>query len=439
MNNNFNEMVTIVTPVFNIVRNGRVDSLIENFKSVNKQTYTYIEHLVIDGASDDGTQEILLEYQRKGWIKYISEPDQGLYDAMNKGVKLSKGEYILILNSDDKLISDNAIENSLRQIAINEADFCYSKARCVDFYGNETPLPNCYSPDIKKIFLEMSISHQTMLCKKSMYDYTFFSLDIEIGSDFDWTIKQCLHGAKPVFLDEFTAQYHRAGMSGRLKNFRAYLNERVEIFYQIFHHLNSEVTRFDCEYLFYEQYIGDHIWETINNCDVKFKPYRGNLKLDMKELEKLKLIEKSWEVIASNNTIVNLLREYFKIVANGISLAKILLDKGYKSCCIYGYGRVGQCVLEDLIINNFPVFGVIDRNYETFFSQDSLECELLVLDDNIPEADVMIVTPIFYLKEIISDLKDRIDYPIIPLDDFIQIEGTLAQLLCDNDKIKKLY
>lgn len=433
MKQNIKEVVTIITPVINIVKTGRIDSLLENFESVNRQSYPYIEHLVIDGASEDGTKEILEEYQKKGWIKYVSEPDQGSYDAMNKGVRISKGDYILILNSDDKFISDDAIKNSLKQIIINNADFCYSKARCVDFYGNETPLPNCYAPDIKKIFLEMTISHQTMLCKKSMFDYALFSLDLEIGSDFDWTVRQCLHGAKPVFLNEFTAQYHRAGISGRLKNFRAYVNERIEIFYEIFHNINPKVTRFDCKYMLHEQYIGDHIWEAIHKCNIEFEPQRGNLRFNLKDSDKL--MENLWERNTGSNIIMNLLREYFKVIVNGISLADILLSKGYHSCCIYGYGRVGQCVLEDLVINKFPVLGVIDINYESFISKDALECQLLSLNDPIPQADVMIVTPIFYFDEIVSDLEYKVDYPIVPLDDFIQIEGTVAQFLHNKGRI----
>lgn len=93
--------VTIVTVVYNLIKADRRNYFIECLESVHKQTYSNIEHLVIDGASNDGTLEILKEYANMGWIKYISEPDTGIYNAMNKGILKAQGKYIVFLNSDD--------------------------------------------------------------------------------------------------------------------------------------------------------------------------------------------------------------------------------------------------------------------------------------------------------------------------------------------------
>ena len=90
--------VTIVTVVYNLIENGREQYFRQCLESVHKQLYQNIEHIVIDGASNDGTIDLLEEYNKKGWIKYYSEPDTGIYDAMNKGIEKATGKYIVFLN-----------------------------------------------------------------------------------------------------------------------------------------------------------------------------------------------------------------------------------------------------------------------------------------------------------------------------------------------------
>ncbi len=103
-------LVTIITPTFNLIKAERKDFMIQTIESVHNQTYKHIEHIVIDGGSTDGTLELLEEYAKKGWLKYYSEPDKGIYDAMNKGILKAKGKYVAFINSDDKYFDNNALE-----------------------------------------------------------------------------------------------------------------------------------------------------------------------------------------------------------------------------------------------------------------------------------------------------------------------------------------
>jgi len=91
-----NPEVLIVTPSFN--RAALIEATIE---SVLKQTYRNMEYIVVDGGSTDGTLEILEKYRKEGKLKYISEPDNGMYDAINKGFRMASGEILAYLNSDD--------------------------------------------------------------------------------------------------------------------------------------------------------------------------------------------------------------------------------------------------------------------------------------------------------------------------------------------------
>ena len=87
-------LVTIVTITRNLVKEKREAFAKACIESVHFQSYPYIEHIIIDGASEDGTLEFLQSYVDKGYLTVYSEPDQGIYDAMNKGLARAKGKYI---------------------------------------------------------------------------------------------------------------------------------------------------------------------------------------------------------------------------------------------------------------------------------------------------------------------------------------------------------
>ncbi len=93
-----NVLVTVVTITYNLIKSGREKYVRQCIECVHNQTYQNIEHIIIDGASSDGTLEIFKDYP---WLKVFSEPDKGIYDAMNKGVAKASGKYIVFLNSDD--------------------------------------------------------------------------------------------------------------------------------------------------------------------------------------------------------------------------------------------------------------------------------------------------------------------------------------------------
>lgn len=94
-------LVTVITVTYNLIKGKREKFIIQCLESVHNQRYSNIEHIVIDGASDDGTLPLLKKYESLGWIKLFSEPDTGIYDAMNKGILKANGKYVSILNSDD--------------------------------------------------------------------------------------------------------------------------------------------------------------------------------------------------------------------------------------------------------------------------------------------------------------------------------------------------
>ncbi|MDR0753489.1 MAG: glycosyltransferase, partial [Holosporaceae bacterium] len=152
--------VTIITAVYNLIASGREEFFRQCLKSVQNQTYPNIEHIVIDGASTDGTLELLEEYKRKKWITYYSEPDEGVYHAMNKGIQKSTGKYIHFLNSDDYFCNDVGLERSVELLENTGAAFLYSK---VYAYGINGERLYTTRDKIEEFFFRMPVCHQGIL------------------------------------------------------------------------------------------------------------------------------------------------------------------------------------------------------------------------------------------------------------------------------------
>lgn len=224
-------IVTIVTVTYNLIREKRKESFIKAIESVRNQTYKNIEHIIIDGASDDGTIDLLQEYADKGFIKYISEPDSGIYDAMNKGARLSLGKYILFLNSDDCFIDKKGIEKSVKLLERTNADASYSKAEIVD--NDENPVVHRHNKNnFVNIFTEMPFCHQTMLIKTDVFkELGMFDLNYKSAADYAFVMKMALNKCRFVYVPIKFVNYKMGGYSNTDKEksisetLQIYLNE----------------------------------------------------------------------------------------------------------------------------------------------------------------------------------------------------------------------
>ena len=134
-------LVTVITVCFNLVSNGRAGQFEQCLRSVHAQDYPQVEHLVIDGGSQDGTLELLQKYAALGWIRYVSEPDSGIYDAMNKGIRLAGGKYVAFLNSDDYWHHRRAVSASVAALEQGNAAFSYAPRTIVQENGIHTYAP----------------------------------------------------------------------------------------------------------------------------------------------------------------------------------------------------------------------------------------------------------------------------------------------------------
>lgn len=204
---------TIITATFNLIESGRKDTFIQCIESIHNQTYKNIEHIVIDGASTDGTLDLLKEYAQKGWFTYISEPDKGIYDAMNKGIQKATGDYIAFINSDDYYCSRDAVKDSMQALDKENADFSYANAyilrgsKMEDWIGTLSKVPFSNFP-----------CHQTMFVRTSVLKKFggFDTQRVELADNIV-TLKLISENYKSVYLDKFIIHFRAGGFSANLQ------------------------------------------------------------------------------------------------------------------------------------------------------------------------------------------------------------------------------
>ncbi|MBR1543000.1 MAG: glycosyltransferase [Bacteroidaceae bacterium] len=137
------------------------EKLERTIQSVIKQTYTDLEYIIVDGGSQDDTINIIKKYQLK-ITKWISEKDDGIYDAMNKGIKMASGEWVNFMNAGDVFVNNDVLENILCRAIPDDIDFIYS-----DYYY----MKKSGSIELRTLCREKGeINHQSSIYKKSLHE-----------------------------------------------------------------------------------------------------------------------------------------------------------------------------------------------------------------------------------------------------------------------------
>ena len=183
--------VTIITICFNS------EAVIKKtIESVLNQTYTDIEYIIIDGASKDKTVEIAESYKdafaEKGIdFKIFSEPDKGIYDAMNKGIAKATGELVGLINSDDLFCCDNAIEMVMRKFEENsDADAVYADLMYVGSNNTDKVIRNWVTGTQRPMAKGWLPAHPTFYVRKHIYEqYGYFKLQYKLAADFELMLR----------------------------------------------------------------------------------------------------------------------------------------------------------------------------------------------------------------------------------------------------------
>ncbi|MFY0659608.1 MAG: glycosyltransferase [Shimia sp.] len=198
-------LISVITVCWN-----SAETIEQTIRSIQSQTYDNVEYIVVDGNSSDATLDIIRKYEDL-IDYYVSEPDTGIYDAMNKGLELAQGEAILLLNSDD-WYQDDAVEKLVNAWQYSGCDFVGALALYIGEDGNNHVLPSM-SYD-HSVLLRMPLRHETMLIPAALYDRIGpYDLRYPIIADFDLTIRLFQGGASYFELREPLLNFRTTGVS----------------------------------------------------------------------------------------------------------------------------------------------------------------------------------------------------------------------------------
>ncbi len=214
-------LLSVITVVFNNARD-----IERTILSVLDQSYPHIEYIVVDGGSTDGTVEIISKYRQQIGT-FLSEPDQGIYDAMNKGIALAKGDYLLFMNSGDEIYAKDTVEKVFA--SADNADIYYGETEMFDENWHSLGQRRHQAPEEftwKSFKLGMNISHQAIYVKKNLA--TAYDLNYRYSADIDWIIRIAKKSSNIVNVHNYVAKYLVGGMSK--KKHWASLRERFQIF-----------------------------------------------------------------------------------------------------------------------------------------------------------------------------------------------------------------
>lgn len=174
-----------------------------------------IEYWIIDGASTDKTVEIIKQYSNKYPIKWISEPDSGIYNAMNKGIKMATGDYLLFLNAGDKLFDEKVISLVLKKFEESDCDFLYTDILTCDFNSLSEAKIKKFNHADKYFLFRDCICHQASFFKKSVFErFGGFNENFKLAADYEMLLKIMANKSlKKEYLPITAAYYDITGIS----------------------------------------------------------------------------------------------------------------------------------------------------------------------------------------------------------------------------------
>ncbi|MFY7838615.1 MAG: glycosyltransferase family 2 protein [Lacibacter sp.] len=204
--------ISIITVVYN-----RAATIERAIRSVLSQTYNNIEYIIIDGASKDGTAAIIQQYKDRVHT-IVSEKDNGMYDALNKGIRLASGDVVGILHADDEFAHDTVLEQIAKRFALDrEVEAVYGDVGFVR-EGESNKIIRYYSSAIFKTKLftwGFMPAHPTFFCYRRFFEeFGYYRTDLQIAADFDLLLRFLRkHQLYAVYIPEMLVRMNMGGKS----------------------------------------------------------------------------------------------------------------------------------------------------------------------------------------------------------------------------------
>ncbi len=218
--------ISIITVCYNSEKH--IKTAIE---SVINQTYSNIEYIVVDGASKDATVDIIKSYGDK-ITKFVSEPDKGIYDAMNKGFQMATGDYLAVLNSDDLYIHNEVIEWVARELESKKTDSLFADLIYVDEQNTDKNVRYWKSNEFVSGSFKKGWhpAHPTFFVKNEVYKkYGYFDLSFKLAADFELMLRFLeRYQISSCYLPKPIIKMRLGGTTN--KNFKNIYNQNIECY-----------------------------------------------------------------------------------------------------------------------------------------------------------------------------------------------------------------
>jgi len=376
-------------------------------ESVLRQGYDDYEYIIIDGASDDGTAETAHSYSGPR-VKVISEPDRGISDAFNKGIKLSAGDVLFFLNSGDFFVNDSVLERAADDMAEHKADiYTYAVTDIVDFRVHKFP----ENEDEGELCWEKSlIPHQGTFVRRSVFEEVgLFNEFFKIRMDYDFFCR-CRRAGKRFWCSPVAITYYDLNGISSVDKYR-FEKEGLAV------------------RLLYDDRVEERekeVVEFLAGEDGAGKAGKGDRDGEEEPLEQegvekekgeeyyLEIIDRQNAVIGRDNKIMDALAWWLRSANDGWNPAEYFRSHGYHSAAVYGFGRLGQILRTELLRHGIDVPYIIDRN------PDGGEAGIFSWEDCWKPVDCIVVTPFYAYR----DIKERIrrekgDYVVVSLEEVL--------------------
>lgn len=235
---------SVITIVFQLKKANRMELFRRAYDSVHAQTNKNFEHIIYDGGSQDGSLEMIREIVGDAPnVRIFSEPDHGIYDAMNKAVRVARGEYVAFLNSDDCWHDPSALDTVSHWLKTYRADYSYAACRIEDEFGTYLGV---LEPVLGGFLVRNPFCHQTMFTRRSvMLELGIFDdKHFRSAGDFDFIMRLLLAGKKGIQVPLNFTTYRLGGLSA--VNQEASIKEVCSAIYRNLHPLYPALTHEDC-------------------------------------------------------------------------------------------------------------------------------------------------------------------------------------------------
>lgn len=344
------------------------NTILDTLSSIINQNYQDYECIVIDGCSTDSTIRLVADFAKiYSFIQYISEPDKGIYDAMNKGIGLANGKYINFMNAGDYFYDENVLSN---------VENCIDRHPCDILIGStvikthlKTSLSVVKEQDFKlRVRQGMGYCHQSIFTHWACLEQGF-DINYDIVSDYDWLCGQTAENKMIYQSSVIVSVFDLYGVSQQAKNRKKVRREKQEILQNRFP------------------------GTTVNLLD----------EMDF-------ALEKSRAMCSITN-------DWLALRQRNRTLAEYFIHNNIHKVAIYGGSGLGQRLYDELKNSKY------DIEVKCFIDRNKRVCETDVpvydMNDLLPEVDTIVITPIFDFYEIVEEVQKRIMCHIVSIEDII--------------------